>query len=208
MVLMLLKRHHQPEVGAAELRRGADELRAGRTPTAPWRRLNIQRNSVLRPLYRVLTCVVLVILGAWPALPCDCVCDLPSLDAASAARLAAESLEARHVIVLGRVVKLEPDPARDMYALPDVLERVATVEVTREWKGPHKRSYTVASGLSSASCGYPFRLGEYLLLVFDDEPTRLDSCCGKGTISNMRLLIRALDKASRRKPLKIPDDLN
>jgi hypothetical protein len=110
--------------------------------------------------------------------------------------------------ILGRVATVQPDPAREVDILPDVLDRVATIEVTREWKGPQKRTYTVVSALSSASCGYPFKVGEYLLLVFDDEPPRLDGCCGKGSVSDMRLLIRAFDKASRRKPLTVPADLN
>src|SRR5437764_8224588 len=93
------------------------------------------------------------VLAQGTADACECIVESPpALSRAAARAHAKEMLHSKRVIVFGRVASVTPAPPASL--LRDDSERVATVEVLREWKGPGENAYQV--GTSAVVQGYPF----------------------------------------------------
>jgi hypothetical protein len=82
---------------------------------------------------------------------------------------------------------------------------VAAYEPVRIWKQPAKYNYSVATGMSAAACGLPFRIGDTVLLyayAADYSGLMHADSCGRSTLAEKAT--RDLDVLNRRFRIKSP----
>ncbi len=154
-----------------------------------------------------------ILLGAtlWAptvAAPCSCVCvSGEPVGEQEVKEHLRNTLDTVPIIFLGRVVAVEPDKS-DPGLPPEYADRIATLAVIREWRGPGKPNYLMRTPCCSASCGYPVAVGQVHLLFLEGEPGGFNACCGDPTKAELRRTIRLLDKLTRQKPLALPGELH
>lgn len=110
------------------------------------------------------------------------------------------------IVVLGRVgavaaVTEMPDVP------PEYADRLATLEVIREWKGSGRAAYRLRTSCCGASCGYPFTVGQVHLFFLSRDGESISGGCPDPPKDHVRATIRRLDKLTKRKRLEMPAEL-
>lgn len=117
-----------------------------------------------------------------------------------------EDFDSTPIVFLGRVAAVVA--ATDMPDLPpEYADRLATLEVIREWKSPGYAAYRLRSSCCSASCGYPFIAGQVHLFFLSRDGESISGGCPDPPKSHVRANIRKLDKMTNRSKLEIPAEL-
>ena len=118
-----------------------------------------------------------------------------------------QTYDTSQIVFLGRVTRVEADGSQaDIPS--DYADKVATIEVIREWKGPGLSSYRLTTACCGASCGYPFKVGQLQLLFLNQDRERMSvSCCPDPSNAEVRRSVRILDKVTRRQRLALPPEL-
>jgi len=165
--------------------------------------------TVRRPA-RPIVSTLLLLLAAGPreSRACSVVCvvgrDVPDREWTAALHGA---LDSRPIVFLGRVTKVAPETSEPELP-PEYANRVATLEVIREWKGTGQSTYRMTTACCSASCGYPFEVGQvHLLFISRDGEWMSSSGCPDPTKDDIRKTIRKLDRLAHRKALVLPPEL-
>jgi hypothetical protein len=159
-----------------------------------------------------LVCALaLTLLAPRVSLACSCVC-VPGKEPSNKElkRRLREAVQAEPIIFLGRVIDVSPDlNDPEMKGVPpEYANRVATLEVIREWKGVGLRSYRLRTSCCGASCGYDFRVGQVQLWFINrDRHWTEGSCCPDPSKAEVRRFIRALDDLTDRPKLELPPEL-
>jgi len=108
--------------------------------------------------------------------------------------------------VLGRVTSVVADT--DMPDLPpEYADRLATLEVIREWKGSGRTAYRLRTSCCGASCGYPFTVGQVYLFFLSRDGESISGGCPDPPKDHVRATIRGLDKLTKRNKLAMPAEL-
>lgn len=112
---------------------------------------------------------------------------------------ARDSLAARDAVFSGRVVGLRlprrgPDGHREEGTL------IASFEVERSWKGRFGQGVEVRTAISSAACGFPFRLGQRYLVFASGHPKLLGTnlCARTAALVESEQALRELGEPERR----------
>jgi hypothetical protein len=117
------------------------------------------------------------------------------------------ALDSTPIIFLGRVTQVAPE-INEPELPPEYANRVATLEVIREWKGIGHSSYRMTTACCSASCGYPFKVGQvHLLFISRDGEWMSSSGCPDPTRESIQKTIRKLDKLAHFRALVLPREL-
>lgn len=160
----------------------------------------------MRAAVRRVACVVVAVVAlAQPAaaLACTMVCGPAKQMSDKELRAAYDSTP---IIVLGRVATVVS--ATDIPDLPpEYADRLATLEVIREWKGSGRSAYKVRTSCCGASCGYPFQAGQVHFFFLSRDGESISGGCPDPPRDHVRATIRGLDKITKRKKLAIPAEL-
>ena len=140
-----------------------------------------------------------------PARACNVVCIAGKEPSARQKRAALrDGLEGARIVFLGRVVSIASETGTDLP--PEYANRIATLEVLAEWKGPGSSTYHMVTACCSASCGYPFRVGQLHLLLLQRDGEQMSATgCPDPTKKALRDSIRMLDEVSGRRTLLPPE---
>ena len=117
-----------------------------------------------------------------------------------------EDYDSTPIVVLVRVSVVVA--ATDMPDLPpEYADRLATLEVIREWKGSGRTAYRLRTSCCDASCGYPFTVGQVHLFFLSRDGESISGGCPDPPKDHVRATIRRLDKLTKKKKLAIPPEL-
>ena len=95
-----------------------------------------------------------------------------------------EALERATRVFSGEVIEIV-DPGKNKWICSSNEPIEVIVKVDRVWKGNVGRQATVTTALSTASCGYPFAIGEsYLIYASDLGETDTNLCGRTAKLSN------------------------
>lgn len=95
-----------------------------------------------------------------------------------------EALERATRVFSGEVIEIV-DPGKNKWIRSSNEPIEVIVKVDRVWKGNVGRQATVTTALSTASCGYPFAIGEsYLIYASDLGETDTNLCGRTAKLSN------------------------
>jgi len=144
-----------------------------------------------------------MVLTSSPARACTLVCGPARKQSATELRAA---FDARPIVVLGRVREVvratHPADLDEKYA-----DRVAILDVIREWKGAGQATYRLRTCCCDVCCGYPFEVGQVHLLFLARDGESISGGCPDPPKDYIRADIRRLDKITGRRSLSMPAEL-